>query len=85
LHPLAIGVFSSLLKKKTPSTTCDDNPRRRGDQAINSGGDGSDGAKKQRRERAYNNIDAHNILTHPTLKNPSEERLDAMTPSIVAG
>jgi hypothetical protein len=65
--------------------THEDNPRCRGDQAINSGGDGSNRAKKRRRERTFDNINAHNILTHPTLKNPSEERLDVMTPSINAG
>jgi hypothetical protein len=85
LHPLAIGVFSSLLKRKTPSKTRDDNPRRRGDQAINSGGNGSDGAKKQRQKHTFDDIDTHDISTHPTLKNPSKEQLDAATPSIVAG
>jgi hypothetical protein len=77
--------LSSLLKKKTPSTSRNNNPRRRGDQAINSGGNGSNVAKKQRRECTFDNINAHNISTHPTLKNPSEERLNATTPSIVAG
>jgi hypothetical protein len=83
--PLGSAFFSRLLKRKTPSTTRDDNLRRRGDQAINSSGNGSDGAKKQRWECTFDNIDAHDISTYPTLKNPSKERLKATTPSIVAG
>jgi hypothetical protein len=63
-HPFAIGVFSSLLKKKTPSTSRDDNPRRRGDQAIDSGGDGNQQGKETtsgayvRRHRCSQHLDA---------------------------
>jgi hypothetical protein len=84
LHPLRSAFFSRLLKRKTPSTTRNKDLRRRGDQAINSSGDRSNGAKKQRWERTFDNIDAHDISTYPTLKNPSKERLDATTPSIIA-
>jgi hypothetical protein len=66
-------------------TTRNNNLRRRGDQAINSGSNGSNGVKKRHPERLFDNINAHDILTYPMLKNPSKEQLDATTPSIVAG
>ncbi len=65
--------------------TRDDDPRCQGDQAIDSGGNGSNGAKKQRQECTFDDINAHDISTHPMLKNPSKERLNATTPSIIAG
>jgi hypothetical protein len=65
--------------------TCNNNLRCQGDQAINSSGNRSNGAKKRRQKRTFDDIDAHNISTYPMLKNPSKERLEATTPSIVAG
>ncbi len=65
--------------------TRDDDLRRRGDQAIDSGSNGSDGAKKRCQEHLFDNINARNISTHPTVKNPSKEWLNTTTPSILAG
>ncbi len=55
-----------------------------GHQDNHSSGDGSDGGKETTSKRTLDIVDAHATLTRPSTERPSQERINAMIPLIVA-